>query len=107
MDFFGNVQGVEIERAGGNNGSELAEDLTRLSEIMRRRKEGAGSSDGTREPAPSVEATSANQNPGAEKRLGAAKVEFTNSWFQQMMGASALLGCAMIWGGASWFESST
>lgn len=108
MDFFGNVQGVEVEASDGNNGSDFAEDLRRLSEIVRRRRETTGKGEGIRKSAPPVvEAASATPSPGVGKKLGAAKVEVTNSWVQQMMGASALIGCALIWGGASWFESSS
>ena len=37
---------------------------------------------------------------------GAAKVEVREAWGQRMLGAGALLGCALLWGGASWLEAS-
>lgn len=43
---------------------------------------------------------------GNGRREGAAKVEVGKGWAQQVLGAWALLGCALIWGGASWFEAS-
>lgn len=107
MDFFGNVQGVEIEGQGGNS-SEFAEDLRRLQELVRRRKERESATTGTEGTQYShvqEQVISAEQLPGGEKRHGAAKVEYAKGWGQEIIGVSALVGCALVWGGASWLES--
>ncbi|KAL9002034.1 MAG: hypothetical protein Q9188_005013 [Gyalolechia gomerana] len=98
MDFFGNVQDVEIER-GGWNESEWREDLRRLKEILERRDGSqAGEKNAREEPVVST-------IPGKKGREGAAKVEARGGWSQQVMGAWALLGCALLWGGTSFLES--
>ncbi|KAL8676455.1 MAG: hypothetical protein Q9186_007031 [Xanthomendoza sp. 1 TL-2023] len=106
MDFFGNVQDVEIE--GGERGwneSEWKEDLRRLREIMEKRQ---GSSNGTEVrgavKAGQVEAASV---PSERVRPGAVKVEAGGGWSQQIMGVSALLGCILIWGGTNFLDSSS
>lgn len=38
MDFFGNVQSVEVEAVSNNTGNEFVEDLRRLEEIVRRKE---------------------------------------------------------------------
>ncbi len=103
VDFFGNVQGVEVE--GIANETEWREDLERLGELLRRRREVGNGTASRREEAPQkvvIEGTKL----GKERREGAAKVEGGKGWGQQVLGASALLGCALVWGGASWFEAS-
>lgn len=119
MDFFGNVQGVEVEAVSNSTGDEFVEDMRRLKEILRRREEEKGFDDkGTT--TPGLNKQKDNHGPrnlstqpatrdlgGKNKPLGAAKVESTNGWRQQAMGVWALLGCALVWGCASWLESST
>lgn len=107
MDFFGNVQGVEVEGQGGNS-SEFAEDLRRLREIVRRRNERGNATTGTKgtQYSPAQEQVTPAENlPTREKRQGAAKVEFAKGWGQEIIGVSALVGCVLVWGGASWLES--
>ena len=105
MDFFGNVQGVEVEGGVGGNETEWREDMKRLEEIFAkaRARENATSKDdeqhsGEEAPEPS--------HTGPEATIeGAANVEAGEGWSQQVLGVSALLGCALMWGAASWFES--
>ncbi len=103
VDFFGNVQGVEVE--GIANETEWREDLERLGELLRRRREVGNGTGSRREEAPQ-KAVIEGTKLGKERREGAAKVEGGKGWGQQVLGASALLGCALVWGGASWFEAS-
>ena len=108
MDFFGNVQNVEVEGGAAGNESEWREDLRRLAEIMRRRKRDRGmmgnETEG-RSKTPSAQKLIAGKDLARERHEGAAKVEPGIGWAQQAMGAWALIGCALVWGGASWFES--
>ncbi|MCJ1417550.1 glycosylphosphatidylinositol anchor biosynthesis [Xylographa parallela] len=108
MDFFGNVQGVEVDDGAaewGGNESEWREDMGRLEEIWRRGKEleremQAGSTT-------VGESQGQALKKGGKKRKveGAAKIEAGSSWGQRIMGAGALLGCALAWGGASWLRT--
>ena len=107
MDFFGNVQGVEVESHGGNS-TEFAEDLRRLREIIRRRERSGNATttvEGMQYGGAQEQVIPAEHSRGREKRQGAAKVEFAKGWGQEIIGISALVGCALVWGGASWFES--
>ena len=106
MDFFGNVQGVEVEGGDGvGNETEWREDLRRLGEILRR-KEVEDQNGGGKEEGPAVRELMAECDGPRERHAGAAKVEVAKGWSQRVVGASVLLGCAVIWGGASWFDSS-
>ena len=118
MEFFGNVQGVEVENVSNSTGDEIVEDMIRLKEILRRREEERRLADecmvtpGLREQKDKYASRNLSSTQpetrdlGREKRpLGAAKVEFANGWTQQVMGVWALVGCALVWGGASWLES--
>ena len=108
MDFFGNVQDVEIGEVGGGwNESEWREDLRRLREIVERRQERARRDDV--DDAVRVlkkEEERFTKHITREKRTVPAKVEAQSGWSQQILGAGALLGCALIWGGTSLLESS-
>ncbi|KAL8798286.1 MAG: hypothetical protein Q9182_006798 [Xanthomendoza sp. 2 TL-2023] len=107
MDFFGNVQDVEIEGGdGGWNESEWKEDLRRLREIMEKRQ---GSSNNGTESRNAVKPgqVEASSVPSERARPGAVKVEAGSGWTQQMMGASALLGCILIWGGTNLLDGSS
>ena len=103
MDFFGNVQEVEVQGGAGlANETEWREDLRRLAEMIRRRKDIEGPShQGASETSKSPKETISKSNG---RTVGAAKVETGNNWGQRILGASTLLGCALIWSGASWFE---
>ena len=106
MDFFGNVQGVEVEGKGANE-SEWREDMRRLEEIIRRaRARGNATGAGKSETPPAEEVVIAGREMGKQREQGAAKVEAGEAWSQRVLGAGALLGCALVWSGASWMESS-
>lgn len=119
MDFFGNVQGVEVENVSNSTGDEFVEDMRRLKEILRRRQEDrrlvneSVFTPGLREQKDKYTRTNLSSTQpeirdlGRKKRpLGAAKVESANGWTQQVMGLWALVGCALVWGAASWLETS-
>lgn len=119
MDFFGNVQSVEVEAVSNSTGNEFVEDLRRLEEILRRKEAERRPSDengvapglmegGNKQTCknPSSAHSDAPDLGGKKNQPGAAKVESTNGWSQQVMGAWALIGCDFVWGGASWLESS-
>lgn len=120
MDFFGNVQGVEVENVSNSTGDDFVEDMRRLKEILRRREEerrlfdenvitpGLNEQRGKYALRNLTSTHPETRDTGGKKRpLGAAKVESANGWIQQVMGVWALVGCALVWGGASWLESSS
>ena len=103
VDFFGNVQGVEVE-----NQTEWGEDMRRLEEIIQRARE--------REWSDEEEETARSQAPfekeivkggdlRRDKLEGAARVEVGSGWSQHVLGLGTLLGCVIMWGGVSWYES--
>ena len=104
MDFFGNVQGVEVEEGNETNETEWRQQMKRLEEIIEKAKSRNKLMDAR------------NGNVTAEKAVfqkrefksrfeGPAKVEVRDGWTQPLLGAATLLGCVFIWGGASWLES--
>ncbi|KAL8836014.1 MAG: hypothetical protein Q9176_006584 [Flavoplaca citrina] len=102
MDFFGNVQDVEVE--GGERGwneSEWKEDLMRLKELVERRDQKSGTESSKIHV---MDDTTVSKDMGESAQPGAAKVEAGNGWSQQMIGASALLGCILVWGGTSFLD---
>ena len=107
MDFFGNVQGVEIQGAG--NETEWQEDMKRLEEFIARAKAAETKAAEAAEKNfrnKSADSQSLPRSSGTKNKIeGAAKVEAGRDWNQQILGTAALLGCALIWGGASWLES--
>ncbi|KAI9762891.1 MAG: glycosylphosphatidylinositol anchor biosynthesis [Geoglossum simile] len=96
MDFFGNVQNVEVD--GGvfaENETSWREDLVRLAEMVRSRRgnEGEKGSGGKE-----LDQKVIKQKPVCGKRrVGAVKVEANEGWGKKIAGAWALLGCAAIW----------
>ena len=109
MDFFGNVQGVEVEGGVGGNETEWREDMKRLEEIIMRARARANQTlndnNDLKSDTPADEILMQGRETGLKRAEGAAKVEVRGGWDQQMLGASALLGCALVWAGAVWFES--
>ncbi|KAF1992636.1 hypothetical protein K402DRAFT_416278 [Aulographum hederae CBS 113979] len=96
MDFFGNVQNVELESSNGGNETQWKEDLEHLQRIIdaaRARHEG-----GREQPylhnVDNDEAVASNPLLEQER---AAKIDMENGWRRQAIGASALLGCIGLW----------
>ena len=116
MDFFGNVQNVEVQGENTTDGgrpfneTEWAEGMMWLKAMFEEKKlqemEAQEELKKTAKVSSASEAASRQQKTSVPqaglKRRGAAKVEQTSLWFQRLVGAGALLGCAVLWGGASW-----
>ncbi|KAI9711286.1 MAG: glycosylphosphatidylinositol anchor biosynthesis [Bogoriella megaspora] len=105
MDFFGNVQNVEIKNQEKKDGEQRwREDL----EALRRLVEDAQSASGNRTAnvKAGVDFMQATVIQNASNRLrGAAQVKKDNDWSRQALGATALLGCVGVWLAGSWLES--
>ena len=132
MDFFGNVQNVEVEGGGtGWNESEWQEDLRRLSEIVKdqsglmKRHELVPPQDDPIVPLEKAKAPLRSNSSSVDPTIPPithpiltgpshsrkfdrpSRVDITSasgSWTQRFIGAGALLSCALVWGGTSWLE---
>lgn len=101
MDFFGNVQNVEVDSVG--NETEWREDLLALGKKIKELRERADAIDAEAKnaTAPAPEHESYNM-----RRIKAAKVEVDDSWLgKRAVGAWALLGCALVWTAGSYLEA--
>ncbi|KAL6715131.1 glycosylphosphatidylinositol anchor biosynthesis [Lecanora helva] len=105
MDFFGNVQGVEVEGGKGGNDTEWREQMRRLEEIIMRARARNNITDARKSKAPAGEVVLHPQGASKPKVDLAAKVEVVDRWRQHLLGAGTLLGCALIWSGVNWFDS--
>lgn len=104
MDFFGNVQGVEVEGGIGENEAEWREDMRRLEEIIMRARVRSNTTNTRKSEAPAEEVVLQPRQSPRPRAEGAAKVEVVEGWKQRLLGAGTLLGCALIWGGATWLD---
>ncbi|KAI9808049.1 MAG: glycosylphosphatidylinositol anchor biosynthesis [Pycnora praestabilis] len=103
MDFFGNVQNVELEAGKVENETEWKEELVQLGKMIAARRKGNDSDQlahlQTKTSAVEIE------KKVTQRRVGAVKVEAEDGWAKSAAGAWALVGCAAIWFSGSWFES--
>jgi glycosylphosphatidylinositol transamidase (GPIT) subunit GPI8 len=102
MDFFGNVQNVEMQGEQGRwNETAWKEDLEqlrRMIDVARQRHNATAAN----APDKSVDEAVIQQIPLKSGR--AAKVAVEDTLSKQIIGAAALLGCLGVWLAASWFE---
>jgi phosphatidylinositol glycan class K len=102
MDFFGNVQNVEVE-GGERNETQWRQELEAvermINEARRRHNESLGVHPQAQHIAEEVRSVQ------GLKREGAAMVQKEQSWSKQIVGAAALAGCAVAWAAGSWLES--
>ena len=101
MDFFGNVQNVEVDSVG--NDTELKEDLLllgkKIAELRARSEAEEAAERNQTSPRPLLE----NRTT---RRVTAAKVEVDENWWgKKVLGAWALAGCSLVWLAASYMES--
>ena len=104
MDFFGNVQGVEVEGVGGNE-TEWRDEMRRLEEVIYKARAMGKVTEPQESEVPIEEVDAHGRDLGQVRIEGAAKVEGIETWSQRILGMGALIGCALFWGGASWLES--
>ncbi|CAG8960812.1 hypothetical protein HYFRA_00002349 [Hymenoscyphus fraxineus] len=95
MDFFGNVQNVEVDSVG--NATEFEEDLLALGRKIAEIKERADAQEkNVSSPEPAVTSSQ------SRRKIRAAKVQADDkSWGKTAVGVWALAGCSMVW----WFGS--
>ena len=104
MDFFGNVQNVEVE--GGFTGNETAwqEELQAIERIINKAKRRHNESMASPSQH-SVKSTKRRVAKAVLKKEGAVKVNPDAGWGNQIVGTAALLGCLGIWAAGSWLEA--
>ena len=107
MDFFGNVQNVELEdNAGRSNETQWREDLEALKRLFDAAKEANNASAAAEKVKPGLDYAEAAAKPTPASRMpGVAKVQRDDSWSKQTIGATALLGCLGVWFASSWLEA--
>lgn len=102
MDFFGNVQNVEVDSVG--NDTEWKEDLLalgkKIAELRERAEAAEVAEKNTNVPNPSV-------GTHTSRKIRAAKVQVDDKWWgKKAVGAWALAGCSMVWFLGTYLESS-
>lgn len=104
MDFFGNVQNVEVE--GGFTGNETAwqEELQAIERMINKAKRRHNDSMASLSQH-SVESTERHIAKAVLKKKGAVKVNPDAGWGNQIVGTVALLGCLGVWAAGSWLEA--
>ncbi|KAI9870431.1 MAG: glycosylphosphatidylinositol anchor biosynthesis [Pleopsidium flavum] len=106
MDFFGNVQNVEVGEGGEGLGNETdwKEDSVKLGKMIAttRKVNEKNDSRGAATLAQKVEL----ENKPPQRKPGAVKIEAEAKWGSKVMGAWALGGCALVWFAGTWIESS-
>ncbi|KAI4622555.1 glycosylphosphatidylinositol anchor biosynthesis [Alternaria ethzedia] len=89
MDFFGNVQNVEVE---GRNETGWVREAGTAVKLAKSHDQSVGN-------------VSAEEVPHRARTEGAWKVDEEQGWTKQAYGAAALVGCASVWLVGSWIES--
>lgn len=106
MDFFGNVQNVEVENGIARNETAWQEELQAIermiSEAQRRHNESLAAL-----PQQQAETASVKDSKRAIKKEGAVRVDADSGWSKQLFGTAALLGCIGIWVAGSWIEAES
>lgn len=106
MDFFGNVQNVEVEAGVTRNETEWEEELRAIDRMIEEAKRRHNASlAAAPQHASVIEEVKAAETKQDIKREGAVRVHEEGGWSKQIVGTVALLGCAGIWAVGSWLES--
>ena len=107
MDFFGNVQNVEIDNGVARNDTEWQEELAAIDRMILEAKRRHNESLSLRPQNQDViEEAKAAEVTQQVRKAGAVRVDKETAWSKNLVGIAALLGCAGIWVAGSWLESS-
>jgi glycosylphosphatidylinositol transamidase (GPIT) subunit GPI8 len=102
MDFFGNVQNVEVDNAG--NDTEWKEDLLLLGKKIAELRERTEAQDAAEKNTSIPDAIPRSQ---PSRKVKAAKVQVDEKWWgKKAIGAWALAGCSLVWLAGTYLESS-
>jgi glycosylphosphatidylinositol transamidase (GPIT) subunit GPI8 len=97
-DFFGNVQNVEVQSAGNLT---LEEELVSLSKTISELRRRADEDDMARK---NGTAPTRGSSQASTKMQVAQPLTDENWWSKKIFGATAIAGCALLWGFGSYFE---
>lgn len=107
VDFFGNVQNVEVENANATDPGSLQEDLieiARLVENWRKRDQqySAASNDASNESSSDIASSNGESRTLSSyllqrKNVGPTKMSEENCWQKRVVGVSVLGACAAAW----------
>ncbi|KAI1926054.1 glycosylphosphatidylinositol anchor biosynthesis [Ophidiomyces ophidiicola] len=104
MDFFGNVQDVEIEDHYNKTAKAIREDLAAISRLVEEWKlreqayfAGVNSSAPAAQQLPSKFTGFESTSSPAQAPLGAMRMDVTNIWGKQALGVSLLVGLGGVW----------
>ncbi|GAB0131581.1 glycosylphosphatidylinositol anchor biosynthesis [Epichloe bromicola] len=98
-DFFGNIQNVEVDRDAS---SSLDEQLLSLSKTITLLRQKEAEADAARRNATSAPASVSDES--VTKIQSATVLTGNNWWTKKVVGASALVGCGLLWGLGSFME---
>jgi phosphatidylinositol glycan class K len=102
MDFFGNVQNVELPGQGKND-TQWKEELAAIDKMILDAKRRHNESLNLKQREEHV--VEQAKPVQALRREGAVKVDEEQGWSKQIVGTAALLGCAGVWLAGSLFEA--
>jgi hypothetical protein len=100
VDFFGNVQNVEVENANATEPGSLKEDLaeiSRLAEKWRKRGEEYSAILGNSTQSQSENKKSSSVGLAPKKTVGPTKMAEDNSWGKRLVGLSVVGACTAVW----------
>lgn len=111
VDFFGNVQGIEVGN-DGNEGNTLADwkaDLEALRKMMERQKEAMKDFNNGTDSAvkPDIDRAEATVSPHKIEKdtFGKAKaIQNKSNWLNQALGVMALIAVGSVWGLSSFLD---
>lgn len=108
MDFFGNVQNVEVDSENQKSEEQWQEELQAIDDMILEAKRRYNESLHLRPQAQHIMDEVVATESQAEKissKPGAVKIDTDSSWYKQIVGAAALLGFAGVWAAGSYLES--
>lgn len=106
MDFFGNVQNVEIDGITTTNETQWKEDLAAIQKMIEQARKRQQHNESGKLDVQSQHIVEQAQPPqNARREGGAVKVDEQQGWTKQAYGAVTLLGCAGVWLAGSLLES--
>jgi phosphatidylinositol glycan class K len=102
MDFFGNVQNVEVEGEKRNE-TQWKQELQAIQKMIVEAKRRHNDSTAV---LPQTQHVYDEAKPAqTTRRSRVINVSEERDWVKQTIGAAALVGCAGVWAAASWLES--
>ncbi|KAH8730943.1 peptidase C13 family-domain-containing protein [Phaeosphaeriaceae sp. PMI808] len=104
MDFFGNVQNVELQ-AEGRNETQWKEELEAIDKMILDAKRKHNESLNAKVQAQAQHVVEEAKPAANVRREGAVRVDEEQRWNKQIVGAAALFGCGVVWLAGSFLES--